>query len=200
MGDPKFHHKKYSTPRHPWEKDRIDEENKILVKYGLKNKREIWRSEAMLSSIRSQARYLRARLRASDANAQKQLERMIKRLSRYKILSDKATLDDVLSLTVENILDRRLQTIVFKKNLALSEKQARQLITHGHITVNGRRVTVPGMLVEAQYEDTIAYYENSPIANELHPIRQALLSPAERVKEEAEKEAAASEDGGEQDE
>ena len=115
MGDPKFHHKKYSTPRHPWEKERIDEENKIVVKYGLKNKKEIWRSEALLSSIRSQARYLRARLRTNDVNAQKQLERMIKRLSRYKLLSENANLDDVLSLTVENILDRRLQTIVFRK-------------------------------------------------------------------------------------
>ncbi|CAC12161.1 probable 30S ribosomal protein S4 [Thermoplasma acidophilum] len=195
MGDPKFHHKKYSTPRHPWEKERIDEENKIVVKYGLKNKKEIWRSEALLSSIRSQARDLRARLRTNDVNAQKQLERMIKRLNRYKLLSENATLDDVLSLTVENILDRRLQTIVFRKNLAISVRQARQLITHGHISVAGRRVTVPGMLVEAKDEDTIAYEENSPVANELHPIRQALLAPAQRSAEMKEGQGEASEEG-----
>ncbi|PYB68136.1 30S ribosomal protein S4 [Thermoplasma sp. Kam2015] len=196
MGDPKFHHKKYSTPRHPWEKERIDEENKIVVKYGLKNKKEIWRSEALLSSIRSQARYLRARLRTNDVNAQKQLERMIKRLSRYKLLSENANLDDVLSLTVENILDRRLQTIVFRKNLAISVRQARQLITHGHISVAGRRVTVPGMLVEAKDEDAITFEENSPLANELHPIRQALLAPAQRSAEIKETSEESSEEGG----
>ncbi len=195
MGDPKFHHKKYSTPRHPWEKERIDEENKIVVKYGLKNKKEIWRSEALLSSIRSQARDLRARLRTNDVNAQKQLERMIKRLNRYKLLSENATLDDVLSLTVENILDRRLQTIVFRKNLAISVRQARQLITHGHISVAGRRVTVPGMLVEAKDEDTIAYEENSPLADGLHPIRQALLAPAQRSAEMKEGQSEGSEEG-----
>ncbi|WP_297217244.1 30S ribosomal protein S4 [Thermoplasma sp.] len=195
MGDPKFHHKKYSTPRHPWEKERIDEENKIVVKYGLKNKKEIWRSEALLSSIRSQARYLRARLRTNDVNAQKQLERMIKRLSRYKLLSENANLDDVLSLTVENILDRRLQTIVFRKNLAISVRQARQLITHGHISVAGRRVTVPGMLVEAKDEDAITFEENSPLANELHPIRQALLAPAQRSAEIKETSEESSEEG-----
>ncbi|KAA8923016.1 30S ribosomal protein S4 [Thermoplasma sp.] len=195
MGDPKFHHKKYSTPRHPWEKERIDEENKIVVKYGLKNKKEIWRSEALLSSIRSQARDLRARLRTNDVNAQKQLEMMVKRLNRYKLLSENATLDDVLSLTVENILDRRLQTIVFRKNMAISVRQARQLITHGHISVAGRRVTVPGMLVEAKDEDSISYEENSPVANELHPIRQALLAPAQRSADLKEGQGEASEEG-----
>ncbi|MGC8608861.1 MAG: 30S ribosomal protein S4 [Thermoplasmata archaeon] len=186
MGDPKFPHKKYSTPRHPWEKDRIEDENKILIKYGLVNKKEIWRGEAMISSIRSQARFLRAKLRSSDPAAQKQFAQMVQRLGRYKLLSENASLDDVLSLNVENILDRRLQTIVFRKNLAVSEKQARQLITHGHISVGGRRVTIPGMLIEAQYEDTIEYFENSPLKDELHPIRQSLLSPAERAEESKE--------------
>ncbi len=186
MGDPKFPHKKYSTPRHPWEKNRIEDENKLLIKYGLVNKKEIWRGEAMISSVRSQARYLRARLRSSDAPAQKQFSDMVSRLSRYKLLGENASLDDVLSLNVENILDRRLQTIVFRKNLAVSEKQARQLITHGHISVAGRRVTIPGMLIEARDEGSVEYYENSPLKDELHPIRQSLLSPAERTGENKE--------------
>ena len=63
MGDPKFPHKKYSTPRHPWEKDRIDAEKQILIKYGLKNKRELWKGMELLKSFRSQARDLQARMR-----------------------------------------------------------------------------------------------------------------------------------------
>ena len=149
MGDPKFQKKLYSTPRHPWEKDRIDEERKTINIYGLKNKKELWRSQASLDSIRAQARELQARTRRNDPLAIKQLNLLLARLNRYKISTGNASLDDILSLTIESVLERRLQTIVFRKNLAKTVKQARQMITHGHILMNGRRVTVPGLLVEA---------------------------------------------------
>ncbi len=172
MGDQKFPRKQYSTPRHPWEKDRIDEEREVVKGYGLKNKHELWRAQSLLDSFRDQARDLQAKLRNQDPQANKQFRNMISRLNRYNILGPEATLDDVLSLRIENILDRRLQTVVFRKNLARTQKQARQLITHGHISMDGRRVDLPGILVEGSNEETIVYQENSPLTDELHPLRQ----------------------------
>ena len=176
MGDPKFPHKTYSTPRHPWEKDRIDSERVIVEKYGLKNKRELWKGQSFLDNFRSQARDLQAKLRNNDPNAQKQYDALIARLNRYKLLGGNATLDDVLSLDIEAILARRLQTIVYRRNLARTLKQARQLITHGHVTMNGRRVTIPSIMVEASLEDSIEYVENSPFKDDLHPMRQVIMS------------------------
>ncbi|MFG1449250.1 MAG: 30S ribosomal protein S4 [Thermoplasmataceae archaeon] len=176
MGDPKFPHKTYSTPRHPWEKDRIDSERVIVEKYGLKNKRELWKGQSFLDNFRSQARDLQAKLRNNDPNAQKQYDALIARLNRYKLLGGNATLDDVLSLDIEAILARRLQTIVYRRNLARTLKQARQLITHGHVTMNGRRVTIPSIMVEATLEDSIEYVENSPFKDDLHPMRQVIMS------------------------
>ena len=188
MGDPKFPHKKYSTPRHPWEKDRIDAEKQILVKYGLKNKRELWKGMELLKSFRSQARDLQARMRVNDPNAGKQFQALINRLSRYSILNQNATLDDVLTLTIDDILSRRFQTIVYKKNLAKTMKQARQMITHGHVILDGRRVTIPSLLVEGHLEDSILYTEVSPFTDDLHPMRQVILNGVQEqeVKPESE--------------
>ncbi|MCL4327956.1 MAG: 30S ribosomal protein S4 [Candidatus Thermoplasmatota archaeon] len=176
MGDPKFQRKKYSTPRHPWEKTRIDEERKLLNDYGLKNKRELWKSQSLLDSFRTQARSLQAKMRTSDENSRVQFQNMINRLNRYGILGANATLDDILSLTVDSILARRLETVVFRKHLAGTPKQARQLITHGQIMMNGRIVNIPSILVERSFEDTVDYNPHSPISDEDHPLRRVLVS------------------------
>ena len=186
MGDPKFQKKLYSTPRHPWEKERIDEERKTINLYGLKNKKELWRSQATLDTIRAQARELQARTRRNDPLAIKQLNLLLSRLNRYKISSSNASLDDILSLTIESVLERRLQTIVFRKNLAKTVKQARQMITHGHILLNGRRVTVPGLMVEAMVEDSIEYSEFSPFIDDKHPIRLVIAGEQKGEEEQPE--------------
>ena len=179
MGDPKFPKKRYSTPRHPWEKERIDEERALVVKYGLKNKKELWRSQAMLDSVRPQARNLQAKIRSNDQVALKQLNLLLARLNRYRITSENSSLDDILSLNIENILERRLQTLVYRKNLAVTPKQARQMITHGHVILNGRRVTVPGLIVEGLEEDSISYVQNSPFTDDTHPVRRLLAGISE---------------------
>jgi small subunit ribosomal protein S4 len=176
MGDPRRIRKKYQTPSHPWQADRIQEEKKLLAEYGLKNKREIWKALAILRGIRGQAREL---LGKRGEQARRQEELLMGRLRRLNLLKKDASLDDVLALTVRDILDRRLQTLVYKKGLASTIKQARQFIVHGHITVAGRKVTAPSYLVRADEEDAIAYAENSPIRN-IQIVR----------KEEAKKEAA----------
>jgi hypothetical protein len=49
MGDPKKIRKKFSKPRHPWQKARIEEEKVLVIGFGLKNKREVYRLNAMIS-------------------------------------------------------------------------------------------------------------------------------------------------------
>ena len=188
----------YSTPRHPWEKERIDSEAEIVNKFGLKNKRELWKGMALLTSFRSQARDLQARLRSNDEYASKQFQAFIARLNRYNILGQNATLDDVLSLTIEDILSRRLQTIVYRKNLAKTQKQARQLITHGHIMLDGRRVTVPWLIVEGNQEELISYSDASPLNDELHPLRQIIIHGTQEQPEENVAEQKPEESGKEQ--
>jgi small subunit ribosomal protein S4 len=148
--------KTYSKPRRPWDSARIDEEKKIMKKYGLRRKREIWRAAALLRSFRERARNLAA------LKNEEEEKKLLDRLYRLGLLERGATLNDVLGLTVENILERRLQTIVFKKGLANTIKQARQYIVHGHIGVEDRSVKFPSFLVTRELEDKIGYYKFEP--------------------------------------
>jgi len=173
MGDPKFPRRNYSTPFHPWDGPRILEEHQMLRKYGLKNKRELWRSQTMLSDLRGQARELQARLRSEDEQAIKERDALLGRLERLGLLHGDTTLNDVLILDLEAVLARRLQTLIYLKGLARTMKQARQFITHGHIAINGRKVNVPGYLVPESEVGAIAYYGGSVVNNDLHPERPA---------------------------
>lgn len=172
MGDPKSPRRKYSRPSHPWEAERIKAENELLRKYGLKNKRELWRSQSFLSSIRGRARELQALVRYGNRQAEKERDELVARLGRLGLLPLEGTaLDDVLALDVSAVLSRRLQTVTYVKGLANNPRQARQFIVHGHLSVAGRRVRVPGYLVSRAEEERIAYDERSPLASDLHPSR-----------------------------
>jgi len=187
MGDPKFSRRKYETPAHPWEGERIKEENELLMKYGLKNKEELWRAQSMVRSLREQSRELQARIRTGDPQAKIETDQLLARCSRLAILPEEgASLNDVLLLNTESLLQRRLQTMVYRKGLAYTPKQARQFIVHGHAAIGGRKVTIPGYLVKRGEEEQINYHVTSPIANELHPVRPR----PEDLKAKAEEEAA----------
>jgi small subunit ribosomal protein S4 len=141
--------KKYETPLRPWDKQRLEEEKKLIRKFGLKNKKEIWRAEAIVRKFRRMAREI-------AATYDKEKERiLINKVVRLGLLKEGATLDDVLGLTVENLLERRLQTILKNKGLANTIKHARKLITHGHVKINGRKVTYPSYVVPINEEDSI---------------------------------------------
>ncbi len=108
-------------------------------------------------------------------------EQLLGRLTRLGILDKKAALDDVLDLTLENLLERRLQTIVFRKGLAKSMHQARQLIAHGHVGIRARRASSPSYLVMRDEEAKITYAPSSPLSNSGHPLRESLAGAAEMV-------------------
>ena len=187
MGDPKFSRAKFERPSHPWEAERIKAENELLKKYGLKNKKELWRSQYVLRRFRQRARELQARVRQKDKQAEKEREQLLRRLGRLGLLPLEGTsLDDVLALDVEAILSRRLQTMTFLKGLAFTPRQARQFIVHGHVSVGGRRVTIPGVLVSRTDENVITYDERSAISNDLHPVRQHGQPPTPPAAEAAE--------------
>ena len=177
MGDPKRQKKKYETPRFPWRTDVLQAELKLLGQYGLRNKRELWRHKTMLSKFRGIARSLLG----MPAEQRKKLEtQLLDKLHRLGILPEKAALDDVLDLSIEDILERRLQTIVFRKGLAKSIHQARQLITHRHIAIGGRKVYSPSYLVPRDEEKLINYAPTSPLSNPNHPLRLSVQTiPAE---------------------
>jgi small subunit ribosomal protein S4 len=152
MGDPKRQRKSYETPSHPWRKDRIEKEKELRRKYGLKNKRDIWKAESRLRRIRRLARLL---LGSHGEQARQEEEKLIAKMQKLGLLKGEADLDAILGLTIEDLLERRLQSLVHRKGLARSPKQARQLVVHGHIRVGGRRITSPSYLVPVEQEETI---------------------------------------------
>ena len=170
MGKPKFSRKKYETPSHPWQESRIKSENELLKKYGLKNKREIWKAQTKLRNYRGQARTLLAKVR-EDPQAKKESDQLIMHLTRYNMLPLNSNLDNVLSLETENVLSRRLQTLTYLQGLANTPNQARQLISHGHISISGRKVTVPSYTVTKDEENEISYVGGSPLNDLTHPAR-----------------------------
>ncbi len=171
MGDPKKQRKKYETPRFLWRKDTLQEELKLLGQYGLRNKHELWRHETMLSKFRGIARSL---IGKAPEERERMENELLTRLKKLGILQETAALDNVLDLSIENLLERRLQTIVFRKSLSKTPYQARQLITHGHVLIGNRRVTVPSYLVAREEENQIIYSPQSRFAEANHPMRQAM--------------------------
>jgi small subunit ribosomal protein S4 len=171
MGDPKKQRKKFETPRFRWRKDILQEELKLVGQYGLRNKHELWRHKTMLSKTRGIARSLIGKTHEERTKMENEL---LTRLKKLGILQDTAVLDNVLDLSIEDLLERRLQTTVFRKGLSRTIFQSRQLITHGHIIIGNRRVTVPSYIVSKGEEEQVIYSPQSALANETHPLRQAL--------------------------
>ncbi|MDI9435535.1 MAG: 30S ribosomal protein S4 [Euryarchaeota archaeon] len=160
MGHPRKARKKYDTPLHPWIADRIKQENKLIKKYGLKNKKEIWKAETMIKKYRRDAREL---LGLSIEQTAQERQQLLNHLIRYGMLSETAKLEDVLNLTAEDVLRRRLQTFVHKKGLAYTAKEARVFVVHGHIAMNNRKINSPSYLVKKGEEEQIGYYPGSPV-------------------------------------
>ncbi|MBN2042447.1 MAG: 30S ribosomal protein S4 [Candidatus Aenigmarchaeota archaeon] len=141
--------KKYKHPKRPWDSSRIEEEKKVLKEFGLNRKKEIWRAEEIVRNFRRRARNLIA---VQDDEKKKAL---VKKVSELGLLRKDQELKDILSLTSKDILGRRLQTIIYRKELADSIRHARQKITHGHVYIDGRRVIFPSLIVPVEKEGSI---------------------------------------------
>ena len=170
MGDPRKPKKAFATPRHPWRKDQLEEELHLVGDYGLRNKKELRRHETDLSQIRGIARTLLGKEEAERAPLERQY---LTSLARRGILPGSALVDNILDLNVKDLMERRLQTIVYRTGLAKSIWQARQFVIHGHISVAGDIVTVPSYVVGRDQESRIAFHPTSPLNNAQHPARAA---------------------------
>ena len=176
MGDPRKLSNKYETPRKVWDAGRIKTESKLATTYGLKNTREVWRALQHLKTVRRNA----IRLLSQGKEGEEKGKPILARLAKLGILAPDATLRSVLEISVENFLDRRLQTRVMKKGLARTANQSRQLITHGYIAVKGRRVTAPSYVVSADEDQYIAYFKPIDITvKEAQPPKASKEEPAQ---------------------
>ncbi|TLY04658.1 MAG: 30S ribosomal protein S4 [Thaumarchaeota archaeon] len=161
MGDPRKAKKLYRRPRMIWTTDQLNAELYIMGSYGLRNKRELWKAQTEVARIRNQARALLAL--SAEARAEKE-KRLLNFLNRLGLAKEGATLDDILNLKIEDLLERRLQTIVMKKSGIKSPYQARQLVSHRHVSIGNRKVNIPGYLVRTEEEPQILLHIEVPSA------------------------------------
>ena len=177
MGHPKFARPKYDTPTHPWKKARIEEEHALKEQFGLKKiggMKEIWKGKSKLRRWRQNAMKLIGRVDTSEGHFSREKDDVVESLYRRGLLGDGATLDDILLLTVEHVLSRRLQSQVYYCGLATSMRQARQLVIHGHIGIGDQKMTVPSYIITRDDENLLTYHHTSPLTDTDHPIRKEI--------------------------
>ncbi|MBN2421289.1 30S ribosomal protein S4 [Candidatus Woesearchaeota archaeon] len=185
MGDPRKKRKKYQSPKKLWDKTRLDAEKIITREYGVVNKKEIYRMRSLLRKFSSRAKQL---MSVNSEQAMNEKKALLSKMNSFALVGADAQLDDVLALELKNIMERRLQTLLVRKALANTMKQARQMITHRHIRVGDKIITSPSFIVSKEQEASIAIRERSPFANPEHPERPESifkLKEAKKIKKTA---------------
>ena len=150
MGDIKKKRKLFSRPKKLFDRTRMDEENVLVKRYGLKNKREIWKAKTAVSNLRRRAKGLIGK----DMEEQ---QKFFDKLNKVGFVV--RDISDILALTEENVFERRLQTTLVRKKLATTVKGARQLIVHKNVLVDGKVVNIPSFVVTKEFEGKIALKE-----------------------------------------
>jgi small subunit ribosomal protein S4 len=158
MGDPRKSRKSYRRPRRIWNSDQLNSELYIIGSYGLRNKQELWKAQTKVANFRNQARTLLALTLEDRQEKESLLLSFLNRLG----LTNTSSLDDILNLKIEDILERRLQTIVMRKMGIKSPLQARQVVVHGHVSIGNRKVNLPGHLVKKEDESKILVHVEAP--------------------------------------
>jgi small subunit ribosomal protein S4 len=174
MGDPKTSRRVWQKPKRPLNYDLIMDELKTLGTFGLKTKRELWKTQTELSRVRLQARSLLA-LRQDERERKEPI--LMHSLSKIGLVNEDSTLDDVLNLQVTDLLSRRLQTIAQKKLYFKTPYQARQAIVHGHIMIGDSVVTIPSYIVKTEEEAKIHLIPESRFNETLSKPESDLGSP-----------------------
>jgi len=193
MGDPKYPRRVWRKPKRPLNYELKMEELKTLGTFGLRTKRELWKAHTELSRVRHQARSLLA-LRQEIREEKEPI--LMKSLARIGLVSSGATLDDVLNLNANDLLSRRLQTIVTKKFGFKTPYQARQAVIHGHIMIGERKVDIPSYTVTVAEEDSIHFTPESKIPEMLEKgkSKESKVEAAEETVEAAEETVEAAEE------
>ena len=145
---------RYKSPRKPWESKRIKEENEIVRGYGLVNKREIWKTADKLRNWREQAKNI-VSIISQEKDKHKKI--LLDSLAKFGIVKQDSDVEEILALTMKDLFERRLQTIIYRKGLARTVKQARQFIVHNKVLVSGRKVNSPSYLVRV--DDEVKFVE-----------------------------------------
>jgi len=175
---PKRKRKKYSRPRKPFDKIRILEENELVKRYGLKNKKEIWKADAAISRIRNLAKQL---ITKSDEEKKLFIERLQKKGFPVQSIAE------ALALNKEDWLKRRLQTIVYAKKLTSTPKQARQFVVHRHVFVGDSIVNKPSYQVSLEKEplvkSNIVLKQKPKEKSKIQEIKEDIREKAEMKKE-----------------
>ena len=174
MGDPKTSRRVWQKPKRPLNYDLMMDELKILGTFGLKTKRELWKTQTELSRVRLQARSLLA-LRQDERERKEPI--LMQSLSKIGLVNEDSTLDDVLNLQVTDLLSRRLQTIAQKKLYFKTPYQARQAIVHGHIMIGDGVVTIPSYVVKTEEEAKVHLIPESIFNETLSKPESDLGSP-----------------------
>jgi len=174
MGDPKTSRRVWQKPKRPLNYDLIMDELKILGTFGLKTKRELWKTQTELSRVRLQARSLLA-LRQDERERKEPI--LMQSLSKIGLVNEDSTLDDVLNLQVTDLLSRRLQTIAQRKLYFKTPYQARQAIVHGHIMIGDSVVTIPSYVVKTEEEAKVHLIPESRFNETLSKPESDLGSP-----------------------
>jgi len=174
MGDPKTSRRVWQKPKRPLNYDLIMDELKTLGTFGLKTKRELWKTQTELSRVRLQARSLLA-LRQDERERKEPI--LMQSLSKIGLVNEDSTLDDVLNLQVTDLLSRRLQTIAQRKLYFKTPYQARQAIVHGHIMIGDSVVTIPSYIVKTEEEAKIHLIPESRFNETLSKPESDLGSP-----------------------
>ena len=174
MGDPKTSRKIWKKPKRPLNYDLKMDELKTLGTFGLKTKRELWKTQTELSRVRLQARSLLA-LRQEERKRKEPI--LIQSLTKIGLVDESSTLDDVLNLQVNDLLARRLQTIVQKNLFFKTPYQARQAIVHGHVMIGDDIITIPSYVVKTEEETKIHLTPESHFNEMLSKPESDLGSP-----------------------
>jgi small subunit ribosomal protein S4 len=185
--------KTYETPNTGWNEERINREDELTEDYGLKNKKEIYKAQSQLRSFRREARRLVAE---GDEEAKREV---VQKAHGLGLIRENADLEDLLTLNVTDILDRRIQSAVERRGHADTVLHARQMVVHGHVHVDGERVDAPSYLLTQEEETELEVKMPEPDEDESSDeVEEAEEAETEESEEDSEnQEETESEEGDE---
>ncbi len=153
----------------------IKSENDLIKKYGLKSRKEVWRADYSIKKIRGLAKEL------ITQNEEKQKEFVDRlRAKGFEVNS----IAEVLGLNKEDRLKRRLQSILVAKGIAKTPRQARQMIVHKHIKINGNVIASPRHLTNVEEENTVELSLAVPEKKIISDEEKAILSQIKKSETE----------------